>query len=102
MDYIALIMVAIMWAYFLYIFNLLFRGILNNSGKNYKEYLVKMIVIALLSYGILALAVNIIRPSVFLKPLLIVGSIISFERIIIIVALVALVIRYIRNRCLNE
>ena len=40
MDYIALIMVAIMWAYFLYIFNLLFRGILNNSDKNYKEYLV--------------------------------------------------------------
>lgn len=98
MDYIALIMVAIMWAYFLYIFNLLFRGILNNSDKNYKEYLVKMIIIALLSYGVLALAVNIIRPSVFLKPLLIVGSIISFERIIIIVALVALAIRYIRRR----
>lgn len=98
MEYIALIMVAIMWAYFLYIFNLLFRGILNNSDKNYKEYLVKMIIVALVSYGILALAVNIIRPSVFLKPLLIVGSIISFERIIIIVALVALAIRYIRRR----
>lgn len=98
MDYIALIMVAIMWAYFLYIFNLLFRGILNNSDKNYKEYLVKMIIVALVSYGILALAVNIIRPSVFLKPLLIVGSIISFERIIIIVALIALAIRYIRRR----
>lgn len=98
MDYIALIMVAIMWAYFLYIFNLLFRGILNNSDKNYKEYLVKMIIVALVSYGILALAVNIIKPSVFLKPLLIVGSIISFERIIIIVALVALAIRYIRRR----
>ena len=102
MEYIALVMVAIMWAYFLHIFNLLFRGILNNSDKNYKEYLVRMIVIALLSYGILVLAVNIIRPSVFLKPLLIVGSIISFERIIIIVALVAIVIRYIRNRHLNE
>lgn len=102
MEYIALVMVAIMWAYFLYICNLLFRGILNNSDKNYKEYLVKMIVIALLSYGVLALAVNIIRPSVFLKPLLIVGSIISFERIIIIVALIAIVIRYIRNRYLNE
>lgn len=102
MEYIALIMVAIMWAYFLYIFNLLFRGILNNSDKNYKEYLVKMIIVALVSYGILALAVNIIRPSVFLKPLLIVGSIISFERIIIIVALIAIVIRYIRNRYLNE
>ena len=98
MDYIAWIMVAIMWAYFLYIFNLLFRGILNNSDKNYKEYLVKMIIVALVSYGILALAVNIIKPSVFLKPLLIVGSIISFERIIIIVALVALAIRYIRRR----
>lgn len=98
MDYIALIMVAIMWAYFLYIFNLLFKGILNNSDKNYKEYLVKMIIVALVSYGILALAVNIIKPSVFLKPLLIVGSIISFERIIIIVALVALAIRYIRRR----
>lgn len=98
MEYIALVMVAIMWAYFLYICNLLFRGILNNSDKNYKEYLVKMIVIALLSYGILALAVNIIKPSVFLKSLLIVGSIISFERIIIIVAIVALAIRYIRRR----
>lgn len=98
MEYIALIMVAIMWAYFLYIFNLLFRGILNNSDKNYKEYLVKMIIVALVSYGILALTVNIIRPSVFLKPLLIVGSIISFERIIIIVVLVAIVIRYIRRR----
>lgn len=102
MEYIALIMIAIMWAYFLYIFNLLFRGILNNSDKNYKEYLVKMIIVVLVSYGILALAVNIIRPSVFLKPLLIVGSIISFERIIIIVALIAIVIRYIRNRYLNE
>lgn len=98
MKYIALIMVASMWVYFLYICNLLFRGILNNSDKNYKEYLIKMIVIALLSYGILALAVNIIKPTVFLKPLLIVGSIISFERIIIIVALVALAIRYIRRR----
>lgn len=98
MEYIALIMVAIMWAYFLYICNLLFRGILNNSDKNYKEYLIKMIVVALVSYGVLALAVNIIKPSVFLKSLLIVGSIISFERIIIIVALVVLAIRYIRRR----
>lgn len=98
MKYIALIMVASMWAYFLYICNLLFRGILNNSDKNYKEYLVKMIVIALLSYGILALAVNIIKPGVFLKSLLIVGSIISFERIIIIVAIAALAIRYIKRR----
>lgn len=98
MEYIALIMVAIMWAYFLYICNLLFRGILNNSDKNYKEYLIKMIVVALVSYGILALAVNIIKPSVFLKSLLIVGSIISFERIIIIVALVVLAIRYMRRR----
>ena len=102
MEYITLILVAGMWAYFIYVCNLLFRGILNNCDKNYKEYLIKMIVVALVSYGILALAVNIIKPSVFLKPLLIVGSIISFERIIIIVALVALAIRYIRNRCLNE
>ena len=98
MEYIALVIVVIMWAYFLYICNLLFRGILNNSDKNYKEYLVKMIVTALLSYGVLALAVNIIKPSVFLKSLLIVGSIISFERIIIIVAIVALAIRHIRRR----
>ena len=98
MEYTALIMVAIMWAYFLYICNLLFRGVLNNSDKNYKEYLIKMIVIALVSYGVLALAVNIIKPSVFLKSLLIVGSIISFERIIIIVALVVLAIRYMRRR----
>lgn len=98
MEYIALVMVAIMWTYFLYICNLLFRGILNNSDKNYKEYLIKMVVIALVSYGVLALAVNIIKPSVFLKSLLIVGSIISFERIIIIVALVALAIRYIKRR----
>lgn len=98
MEYIALVVVAIMWVYFLYICNLLFRGILNNSDKNYKEYLVKMIVIALLSYGVLALAVNIIKPSVFLKSLLIVGSIISFERIIIVIALVAFAIRYIRRR----
>lgn len=98
MEYIALVVVAVMWAYFLYICNLLFRGILNNSDKNYKEYLIKMVVIALVSYGVLALAVNIIKPSVFLKSLLIVGSIISFERIIIIVALVALAIRYIKRR----
>lgn len=98
MEYITLIVVSAMAVYFVYICNLLFRGILNNSDKNYKEYIVRMIVIALLSYGILALAVNIIRPSVFLKPLLIVGSIISFERIIIIVALVVLAIRYIRRR----
>ena len=98
MEYIALVVVAVMWVYFLYICNLLFRGILNNSDKNYKEYLIKMVVIALVSYGVLALAVNIIKPSVFLKSLLIVGSIISFERIIIIVALVALAIRYIKRR----
>ena len=98
MEYIALVVVAVMWTYFLYICNLLFRGILNNSDKNYKEYLIKMVVIALVSYGVLALAVNIIKPSVFLKSLLIVGSIISFERIIIIVALVALAIRYIKMR----
>lgn len=102
MEYITLIVVSAMAVYFLYICNLLFKGILNNSDKNYKEYLIKMIAIALMSYGVLALAVNIIKPSVFLKPLLIVGSIISFERIIIIVALVAIVIRYIRNRYLNE
>lgn len=98
MEYITLILVSAMAVYFIYVCNLLFRGILNNSDKNYKEYLIKMIVVALVSYGGLALAVNIIKPSVFLKPLLIVGTIISFERIIIIVALVVLAIRYIRRR----
>ena len=98
MEYITLILVSAMAVYFIYVCNLLFRGILNNSDKNYKEYLIKMIVVALVSYGILALAVNIIKPSVFLKSLLIVGTIISYERIIIIVALVVFAIRCIRRR----
>ena len=96
MEYITLILVSAMAVYFIYVCNLLFRGILNNSDKNYKEYLIKMIVVV--SYGILALAVNIIKPSVFLKSLLIVGTIISYERIIIIVALVVFAIRCIRRR----
>lgn len=102
MKYIALIMVSALAAYFAYISYMFFSGIINGRKANYGEFSIKMIVVVLLSYGILAFAVNIIKPSVFLKPLLIVGSIISFERIIIIVALVAIVIRYIRNRYLNE
>ena len=90
MEYITLILVAGMWAYFIYVCNLLFRGILNNCDKNYKEYLIKMIVVAL--------AVYIIKPSVFLKPLLVVGTIISYERIVIVIALVVLAIKYIRRR----
>ena len=98
MEYITLILVSAMAVYFAYISYMFFSGIINGRKTNYGELSIKMIVIALVSYGVLALAVNIIRPSVFLKPLLIVGSIISFERIIIIVALVALVIRYIKRR----
>ena len=98
MEYIALIMVSALAAYFAYISYMFFSGIINGRKANYGELSIKMIVVALLSYGILALAVNIIKPSVFLKPLLIVGAIISFERIIIIVAIVALAIRYIKRR----
>ena len=98
MKYIALIMVSVLAAYFAYISYMFFSGIINGRKANYGELSIKMIVVALVSYGILALAVNIIKPSVFLKPLLIVGAIISFERIVIVIALVVLAIRYIRRR----
>ena len=98
MKYIALIMVSALAAYFAYISYMFFSGIINGRKANYGEFSIKMIVIALVSYGILALAVNIIKPSVFLKPLLIVGAIISYERIVIVVALIVLAIRYIKRR----
>lgn len=99
MEYITLIMVSAMAVYFVYISYVFFGGVIANKHvENYKWLILQMVIIALVSYGALALAVYIIKPSVFLKPLLIVGSIISFERIIIIVALVALAIRYIRRR----
>ena len=103
MEYIALILVSAMAVYFIYISYVLFSGVIANKHvENYKWFILQMVIIALVSYGMLALAVYIIKPSVFLKPLLVVGTIISYERIIIIVTLVALSIRYIRNRCLNE
>ena len=98
MEYITLILVSAMAVYFIYISYMFFSGIINGRKTSYGEFSIKMIIVALVSYGILALAVNIIKPSVFLKPLLIVGAIISFERIIIIVAIVALAIRCIKRR----
>ena len=82
MKYITLIMVSVLAAYFAYISYMFFSGIINGRKANYGDFSIKMIVVALVSYGILAL----------------VGTIISFERIIIIVALVVLAIRYIRRR----
>lgn len=99
MEYITLILVSAMAVYFVYISYVLFGGVIANKHvENYKWLVLQMIVIALVSYGMLALAVYIIKPSVFLKPLLIVGSIISYERIVIVIALVVLAIRYIRRR----
>lgn len=98
MKYIALIVVSALAVYFAYISYMFFSEIINGRKTNYGELSIKMIVVALVSYGILALAVNIIKPSVFLKPLLIVGTIISYERIVIVIALVVLAIRYIKRR----
>lgn len=99
MEYIALILVFAMAVYFIYISYTFFGGVIANKHvENYKWLILQMVIIALVSYGMLALAVYIIKPSVFLKPLLVVGTIISYERIIIIVALVALSIRYMRRR----
>lgn len=99
MEYITLILVSAIAVYFVYISYVFFRGVIvNKYVENYKWLVLQMVIIALVSYGALALAVYIIKPSVFLKPLLVVGTIISYERIIIIVALVALAIRYIRRR----
>ena len=99
MEYIALIMVSAMAVYFVYISYTFFRGVIvNKHVENYKWLILQMVIIALVSYGMLALAVYIIKPSVFLKPLLVVGTIISYERLAIVIALVVLAIRYIRRR----
>lgn len=99
MEYIALILVSAMAVYFIYISYAFFRGIIANKHvENYKWFILQMMIIALVSYGMLALAVYIIKPSVFLKPLLVVGTIISYERIVIVISLVVLAIRYIKRR----
>lgn len=99
MEYITLIMVSAMAVYFIYICYAFFVGVIANKHvENYKWLILQMVIIALVSYGMLALAVYVIKPSVFLKPLLVVGTIISYERIIIIVALVVFAIRCIRRR----
>lgn len=99
MEYITLIMVSAMAVYFVYISYVFFRGaIANKRVEDYKWLILQMVIIALVSYGMLALAVNIIKPSVFLKSLLVVGTIISYERIVIVIALVVLAIKYIRRR----
>lgn len=99
MEYIALIMVSAMAVYFIYISYVFFGGVIANKHvENYKWLILQMVIIALVSYGMLALAVYIIKPSVFLKPLLVVGTIISYERIVVVVALIVLAIRYIKRR----
>ena len=99
MEYITLIMVSAMAVYFIYISYVFFRGIITNKyAENYKWFILQMVIIDLVSYGMLALAVYIIKPSVFLKPLLVVGTIISYEKIVIVIALVVLAIKYIRRR----
>lgn len=99
MEYITLIVVSAMAVYFIYISYIFFRGVVTNKRiEDYKWLFLQMVIIALISYGILALAVYIIKPSVFLKPLLVVGTIISYERIVIVISLVVLAIRYIRRR----
>ena len=99
MEYITLIMVSAMAVYFIYISYIFFRGAITNKRvEDYKWLILQMVIIALISYGMLALAVYIIKPSVFLKPLLVVGTIISYERIVIVIALVVLAIKYIRRR----
>ena len=99
MEYITLIMVSAMAVYFVYISYVLFGGVIANKHvENYKWFILQMVIIALISYGMLALAVYVIKPSVFLKPLLVVGTIISYERIVIVIALVVLAIKYIRRR----
>lgn len=99
MEYITLIVVFAMAVYFIYISYVFFRGaIANKRVEDYKWLILQMVIIAIVGYGALALAVYIIKPSVFLKPLLVVGTIISYERIVIVIALVVLVIKYIRRR----
>lgn len=94
MEYIALVVVSALAVYYAYTSYMFFSGIINKRKVSYKELFIKMIVVALVSYGVLALAVNIIKPSVFLKPLLIVGTIISFEKAILEVAAIVLAIKY--------
>lgn len=99
MEYITLILVSAMAVYFIYISYAFFGGVIANKHvESYKWFVLQMVIMALVSYGMLALAVYIIKPSVFLKPLLVVGTIISYERIVIVVALVVLAIKYIRRR----
>lgn len=99
MEYITLIMVSAMAVYFVYISYIFFWGVIANKHvESYKRLVLQMVIIALVSYGMLALAVYVIKPSVFLKPLLVVGTIISYERIVIVIALVVLAIRFIRRR----
>ena len=70
MEYITLILVSAMAVYFIYISYVLFGGIIANKHvENYRWFILQMAIIALVSYGMLALAVYIIKPSVFLKPL---------------------------------
>lgn len=99
MEYITLILVSAMAVYFVYINYVFFGGIIANKHvENYRWFILQMVIIALVSYGMLALAVYIIKPSVFLKPLLVVGTIISYERIVIVISLIVLAIRHIRRR----
>lgn len=99
MEYITLILVSAMAVYFIYISYTFFRGVIANKRiEDYRWLVLQMVIIALVSYGALALAVYIIKPSVFLKPLLAVGTIISYERIVIVISLVVLAIRYIKRR----
>ena len=99
MEYITLILVSAMAVYFIYISYAFFGGVIANKRiEDYRWLVLQMVIIALVSYGLLALAVYIIKPSIFLKPLLVVGTIISYERIVIVIALVVFVIRYIRRR----
>lgn len=99
MEYITLILVSAMAVYFIYISYAFFGGVIANKRvEDYRWLVLQMVVVALVSYGMLALAVYIIKPSVFLKPLLVVGTIISYERIVIMISLVILAIRYIRRR----
>lgn len=99
MEYITLILVSAMAVYFIYISYVFFRGVITNKRvEDYRWFILQMVIIALVSYGMLALAVYVIKPSVFLKPLLVVGTIISYERIVIVIALVVLAIRYVKRR----
>lgn len=99
MEYITLILVSAMAVYFIYISYVFFRGVITNKRvEDYRWFILQMVIIALVSYGMLALAVYVIKPSVFLKPLLVVGTIISYERLVIMISLVVLVIRYVKRR----